>query len=228
MMLTAAAAAFLLSCAPNVSAETMAGLVEHESGWHQYAIGDNTARRSYFPTTYWDAVELALSLRSHGHNVDAGLAQINDSNWRSYGLDEYSVFDPCRNVRVGGTILGRAYASAVRSFSSPQVALVHALSAYNSGGFYASLGYANAVIQDARNVRFLQTTPISTAVANIPPPVAVAGLAVRRALPARTALAARQPGPVVLRTVAHRTESTTQAGRVLTWALPARSAQERK
>jgi type IV secretion system protein VirB1 len=228
MMLTVAAAAFLLSCAPNVSAETMAGLVEHESGWHQYAIGDNTARRSYFPTTYWDAVELARSLRSEGHNVDAGLAQINDSNWRGYGLDEYTVFDPCRNVRVGGTILGRAYASAVHSFSSPQDALVHALSAYNSGGFYASLGYANAVIEDARNVRFLQTTPISTPVANLPPPVAVAGLAVRHAVPARSALAAQKARPVVLRALVQRTASKTENGRVLTWALPARSAQERK
>jgi type IV secretion system protein VirB1 len=233
VILTAAATAFLLSCAPSVSPETMAGLIERESGWQQYAIGDNTAARqhlkptSYFPTSYWDAVQIAQRLHTQGHDIDAGISQINDSNWKSYGLDEYSVFDPCRNVRVGSIILSRAYSGAHAHFPDPQQALEHALSAYNSGGYYASLGYADAVLTNARNVRFLQMTPVSTAIANLPPPMPVMARSVAPAIAVRV-LTPRRPTTLatslVVRTSRPRHPNAEAARSVLTWALPVRAS----
>lgn len=159
MMLTAAAAAFLLSCARLVGVQTMAGLIEHESGWHEFAIGDNTTRQTYFPKTYLEATELALKLRGQGHDLDAGLAQINTSNWARYGLDEYSVFDPCTNVRAGASILRENYRTATGIYPPGDIALAHALSAYNSGQLSARLDYASDVIANARRVRYLAAAP---------------------------------------------------------------------
>jgi type IV secretion system protein VirB1 len=179
----------------------MAGLIEHESGWHQYAIGDNTTRSSYFPTTYFDAVALAHKLRGEGHNLDAGLSQINTSNWARFGLDEYSVFDPCRNVRTGSQILAENYHDALGLYPSGDLALSHALSEYNSGTFSASMDYAALVIGNARDVRYLSTNP--------PAPESIAtrqATARTRGLPLRRAVAADRIPP-----------ST-----VLTWALPVR------
>jgi type IV secretion system protein VirB1 len=156
--LTPSALALLERCAGSVGHQTMAGLIEHESGWYPYAIGDNTAKRSYAPKSYQDAVRLAITLRQQGHDIDAGLAQINDTNWATYHLDEFSVFDDCRNVAAGSTILARAYGGALYHFPAGDDALRHALSAYNSGKYYASLGYANGVIDNALSVRFQYVT----------------------------------------------------------------------
>jgi type IV secretion system protein VirB1 len=226
IVLTAAAASFLAQCAPNVAQRTMAGLFEVESGWHQYAIGDNTTHQSYFPTSYWDAVTLAKKLRSAGDNLDAGLGQINDSNWSAYGLDEYSVFEPCRNAHVSASILGDAYARAHVSFADGEQGLIHALSAYNSGNWYASLGYADAVISQAQSVGFLQdaASPAPTRDRRSPAPpsarssthlatatsAAASSLRVRtprRALPAKAAA-----------TAPPRATASTQL--ILTWAIP--------
>jgi type IV secretion system protein VirB1 len=132
----------------------MAGLIEHESSWKVYAIGDNDAHRSYFPTDYRSAVRIATNLRAQGHNIDAGLGQVNSDNWSRFGLTAQTVFNPCLNVHAGSIILLEAYKGALTRFAPGDEALTHALSAYNSGGYYASMGYASAVIGNARAVSF--------------------------------------------------------------------------
>lgn len=206
MVLSAAALTLLLNCArplenhaQPVGVQTMAGLIEHESGWTQLAIGDNTARVAYcvpggrsYPCTYQQAVAIATTLRQEGHSIDAGFAQINSANWPGYGINAASVFNACTNLHVGADILTRAYRGALAYFPSGDDALTHALSEYNSGDFYASLGYSHAVIGQARGVVIFRTIPAPLGpVASVPShveglPVRSTTASVHTALPALT------------------------------------------
>jgi type IV secretion system protein VirB1 len=164
--LTSAATSFLLACAVgfspvtkshfSVSPITEAGLINVESSWQVYAIADVDAHRSYSPTNYFEAVAIVQRLVKEGHDVSAGLAQINRAaNWQRFGLNEYNVFEPCLNVSVGAAILQENYDGALRYYRSGDDALKAALSAYNSGRYTAAMGYADDVIAQARAVRFL-------------------------------------------------------------------------
>jgi type IV secretion system protein VirB1 len=141
-------------CAPSVGPVTMSAVVVYESGGQPNAVGDNTERHSYEPATRSAAIDLATRLLRLGHNIDAGYAQLNSSNFRTYGLSVASAFDPCTNIAVGAHILTRDYAAAERTYGPGQVALVHALSAYNTGGYWSGLGYARNVYATASQLRY--------------------------------------------------------------------------
>jgi type IV secretion system protein VirB1 len=166
MLLTAAMNALLSSCAPRVGVKTMAGIVQYESGWQPYAIGDNTTRQSYYPANAEAALQTENALLRLGHNIDVGLGQVNSDNFAAYGITPATVLDPCTNVRTGATILAGNYNRAIRTnwinrplatrndvYLEQQYALVHALSAYNTGGFFAGMGYAKNVYQIAQSVQ---------------------------------------------------------------------------
>jgi type IV secretion system protein VirB1 len=166
MILTATMSALLTTCAPNVGVKTMAGVVQYESGWQPYAIGDNTTRHSYYPTTRDEALETETYLLGLGHNLDVGLSQVNSENFAAYGLAPATALDSCRNLHAGSAILAEAYSRALRTnwtgapirtrqdvYLQQQESLVHALSAYNTGGFFAGMGYARNVYDIAAAVQ---------------------------------------------------------------------------
>jgi len=132
---------------------TMRSIVAYESGGRAFAIGDNTERHSYFPAHRTAAVAIAAALLERGHDIDVGYAQVNIANVRAYGLDLASAFEPCTNLRVASSILRADYARAAARYGRGQVALVHALSAYNTGGFFAGLAYARGVYAVAAALR---------------------------------------------------------------------------
>jgi len=180
LIVSAAMSGLLHSCAPNVGSKTMAGIVQYESGWKQFAIGDNDTHRAYYPDSQPEATAVVTSLLRLGHNLDAGLGQVNSANWDSYGLSSTTVFDPCSNLRVASRILSENYATSVRNnwlghtiasdrdaYLQQQYALIHALSAYNSGKFWASMDYAGNVYSLARSVTSEEPTAFPGA---IPPP----------------------------------------------------------
>ena len=144
----------LAGCAPSVGIVTMSAVVEYESGAQPFAIGDNTARRSYFPASRLAATALALRLLRNGHNIDVGYAQVNSSNFDAYGLDASSALDPCTNLSTASRILQTAYSGAVRTYGPGRDALVHALSAYNTGRYWAGLGYAHSLYAIATQLRY--------------------------------------------------------------------------
>jgi type IV secretion system protein VirB1 len=132
----------------------MSAIVFYESAARANAIGDNTARRAYFPFRRDEAERLAMRLLSAGHNIDVGYAQINSGNFRRFGLDVDRALEPCTNLSMGARILQDAYAEAARTYGPGQPALAHALSAYNTGGFWAGLGYARNVYATAAHLQF--------------------------------------------------------------------------
>jgi type IV secretion system protein VirB1 len=126
--------------------------VLYESRGNPYAIDDDTARKSYFPRSAAAASSLASELLRRGHNIDAGLAQVNVSNFVAYGLTAESAFDACENLRAGSAILIDRYRAAARHYPVARLALLHALCAYNSGGERGDAGYARGVLAIAQSL----------------------------------------------------------------------------
>jgi type IV secretion system protein VirB1 len=142
-------AANLAPCAAGVSPRTMAAVVSVESSGWPLTIHDNTAGGSYTFRSRRDAVATATTLLAQGHNIDLGLAQINSANLAALGLTPAQVLDSCTNLRAGATILKRSYAAAAQRFGAGQIALRHALSAYNSGSMFGAPQYVSRVVNAA-------------------------------------------------------------------------------
>lgn len=149
MIAGAALTALIHRCAPDVRPATMVGIVRVESGGDPYAIDDNTTGRRYEPNSKARAVALLTRLLKAGHQVDAGLAQIDSENFGRYGLTSRTVFSACRNVHAGAEIFRQGYQKAEHAGLSGQLAVYHAFEAYNSGRLYGDAHYANAVLHAA-------------------------------------------------------------------------------
>jgi len=134
------------SCAAGVNPRTMTALVHVESGGDSLAIHDNTWQTSYAAPNAATAVAWANELVGMGHSVDLGLSQINSYNLPSLGLSVTNVFDPCTNLQAGASILSADYRAAIAHFGPGQIALRHALGAYNTGSLYAGQGYINQIL----------------------------------------------------------------------------------
>lgn len=142
-------AQLLASCAPGVGPHTMASIVAVESGGAPLAIHDNATKRSYFPRTVSQAVELASHLIDAGHSVDLGLAQINSENLSALGLSLVAAFDPCRNLARGASILRADYRRAGARYGRGEFALLRAIGAYNTGSIERGDDYIARVIARA-------------------------------------------------------------------------------
>jgi type IV secretion system protein VirB1 len=149
MIIPVALAAALRACAPASAPDTIAAIVEVESGGWPYAINDNTARRSYRPGSRAEALRIADAALSARHSVDVGIAQVNSSNFRAFNVNAATMLEPCANLRVGSAILAGAYRVAAARYSGRPQALWHAIMAYNSGSIYAGEGYVRSVVETA-------------------------------------------------------------------------------
>jgi type IV secretion system protein VirB1 len=144
-----ALAALIRHCAPAVAPSTMAAIVQVESGGDPFAIGDNTAGRSYYPHDRATAERLARRLLDAGHLLDLGIAQIDSMNFAGFGATVHTIFDPCVNLNVGARILSDDYAFAMGRYRDAQVALRHAIGMYNTGRLNAGTRYIARVLAAA-------------------------------------------------------------------------------
>jgi type IV secretion system protein VirB1 len=140
-------AAFLSRCGPSVAPGTTQAIIQVESGGNPLAIGDNNLKKSFAPKTKSEAVSLATQLISQGHSVDLGLMQVNSCHLAPRRLSLEELFDPCRNVGAGTTILSGFY----RQYPNrdPNLTLYNALSAYNTGKAWRGAGYVNRILAAA-------------------------------------------------------------------------------
>lgn len=83
------------------------------------------------------------NLDRQGKNYSAGLMQINSKNFKSYGIDNNSVFDACENIKVGAKILTENFDR--QQGGNNQKKIRNALSRYYSGndkrGYVKELNY---------------------------------------------------------------------------------------
>jgi soluble lytic murein transglycosylase-like protein len=127
----------------------MTAIVRVESGGNPLAIGDNTARRSYYPHDRAAAERLARRLLNAGHLLDLGIAQIDSINLVGFGVTTHAIFDPCINLSIGAKILSDDYVFAARRYRDAQVALRHAIGMYNTGRLNAGARYIARVVAAA-------------------------------------------------------------------------------
>jgi type IV secretion system protein VirB1 len=157
-----ALAALMPHCAPTVAPSTMTAIVQVESGGNPLAIGDNTARRSYYPHDRAGAERLARRLLNAGHLLDLGIAQIDSMNFAGFGVTTHAIFDPCINLSIGAKILSDDYVFAARRYRDAQVALRHAIGMYNTGRLNAGARYIARVVA-AAEIRdgYAQSSPVA-------------------------------------------------------------------
>jgi type IV secretion system protein VirB1 len=138
-------------CAPQVAVETIASVMQMESGFQLFAIGVNgPGGGPIMPATQEAAVAIASDLIvRQRRSVDLGLMQINSRNLPALGLTIADAFDPCRNIAAGAVLLQEGYTAARRTEDDPQRALSVALSRYNTGN--AERGFANGYVTRVRD-----------------------------------------------------------------------------
>ncbi|KWK17112.1 lytic transglycosylase [Burkholderia stagnalis] len=141
------------ACAPNVDPATLAALVRTESGFNPYAIGVVGGHLQRQPRSLDEARATTRALAARGFSYSVGLAQVNDRNFAKVGLDDATMFEPCRNLRAGGAILTECFARSSGTGRPAQAALQAALSCYYSGNFTTgfSSGYVSRVVASARS-----------------------------------------------------------------------------
>lgn len=99
----------LLGCPIVVEPEHMSAIVRVESAVNPFAIGVVGHYLSRQPATLTEAMEIVEQLRTKKHNYSVGIAQINQVNFESYGLNNNNLFDVCTNLSTGSKILKSCY-----------------------------------------------------------------------------------------------------------------------
>ena len=135
--------AMLTACAPMVASETTAAVVRVESGGNPLAVNINNGPRVE-PQSLAEAVQIATAAIAKGYKVDIGLMQVDSANFAALGVTVTEMFNPCANLRAGGTILAADYMAATQRAEAGLPALKLALSAYNTGDF--ERGFQNGYV----------------------------------------------------------------------------------
>lgn len=120
-------------CAVNVDPTVVAAIVHTESSYNPYAIGvvGDSIRQ---PRNLTEAILAVRTLKKNGNDFSVGLAQVNQSNFVRYGLNESNMFDPCSNMRAGSSIFKSCFDRTSGKYSYDG-RLRLAASCYYSGNF---------------------------------------------------------------------------------------------
>jgi type IV secretion system protein VirB1 len=136
----------ILACAPNVAPSTIQEIIRVESAGNPLALNVNRfSGRLPKVTTVQEAIALSYAAIRAGYTVDMGYMQINSANLKWLGYTVEDMFDPCKNIKAGSTVLAKAYAEELPKHKNKQAALVAALSKYNTGN--ARSGFSNGYVQ---------------------------------------------------------------------------------
>lgn len=164
----------IAACAPTVAPATVQQVIDVESKGNPLALNVNGASLVRQPRDADDAATLAREYIAAGYTVDMGLMQVNSANLPKLGYSVEDMFDTCKNLRAGSTVLTNFYKLAAARYTEPQAALRAALSAYNTGSF--TLGFANGYVAKyvggnvGGPIQLTRTpAPNGNAVAAIPP-----------------------------------------------------------
>ena len=97
----------LLGCQINtdIPPEQMAAIIRTESSVRQYAIGVVGGFLNRQPENADEAKTTVEMLKTSGKNYSVGLAQVNQVNFKRYGLNASNMFDICTNLNAGAKIL---------------------------------------------------------------------------------------------------------------------------
>lgn len=165
-----AVTALAAACSPAVAPSTLAAVAKVESGFDPLAIGVNgVQRRQVHPANLGEAILTASRLLREGQSIDLGLAQINSGNLGRLGLSVERAFDACANLEASGRVLLTAYSGAPARGDGTGLAVLQALSVYNTGR--ADRGFRNGyVAKVTAAAATLPNLPIAAALLRPAPP----------------------------------------------------------
>lgn len=137
-------------CAPSIAPDTLKAIVETESHFNPYAIGVVGSHVKQ-PKSFSEAMATIAQLETDGKNYSVGMAQINQSNFKKYGINAEKALDACTNLNVAAQILNECFKRAKHGEKTEKEALKDALSCYYSGNFKTGYehGYVSKVEQHA-------------------------------------------------------------------------------
>lgn len=131
--------ALIALCAPTVARTTMEEVIRAESGGDPLALNINGYGRVVLKSKP-EAIAQAEIAIAYGYTVDVGLMQVNSQNFVRFHITLRQAFETCTNLRVGAAVLNENYTHAAAKWGPGQIALQHALSAYNTGDFNRGFG----------------------------------------------------------------------------------------
>lgn len=99
----------LLACPIVVPPEHMSAIVRTESQANPFAVGVVGHNLSRQPTSQNEAKKLVAQLAKDKMNYSVGVAQVNQVNFETYGLNINNMFELCTNLNVGSKILKACY-----------------------------------------------------------------------------------------------------------------------
>jgi type IV secretion system protein VirB1 len=149
------------ACAPQVAPETIAAIIRVESAGNMLTVAPNGGPMVRRAVDAADAAQIARYAIAYSKSVDLGLMQVNSRNLAALGYQVEDMFDPCKNIRAGATILAADYAAAVVRFGEGQDALRVALSLYNTGDF--ERGFANGYV-----AKYYGSVRVSSTISKVP------------------------------------------------------------
>lgn len=125
----------------------MSAVVSVESAGNPYAIGVVGGRLARQPKNKAEAIATAQMLEQGGWNYSVGTAQVNRSNFKRYGLNLETAFDPCTNLNAGAQILQACYANSLKTApgtDNKNFHLARAFACYYSGRLDSQEGHQYA------------------------------------------------------------------------------------
>lgn len=133
---TAALISLLSTCQTSVDPITLQTIVNVESAKNPYAIAVVNGK-SIYPKSEMEAVNTIKELDKKGLNYSVGIMQVNQSNFKKYGLTLDSAFNSCKNIQAGAEIFKNCYFRAKNKFKNldEQQLIRKASSCYYSGNF---------------------------------------------------------------------------------------------
>jgi type IV secretion system protein VirB1 len=143
-------AVLVAQCSPGIPANVIEAVALTESDNDPWALHDNTTGQALLPDSLDSAQASAVRLMGQGDSVDVGLMQINSRNLSALGLTATGALDPCSSLAGGAAVLRAAFSGGDTAGAQQEVALLLALSRYNTGTPFKGIlnGYARTVMQN--------------------------------------------------------------------------------
>lgn len=124
-------------CQQEMPIAVVRAVINIESSGNPLSVGVVGFHHFFQPDSVLMGANMLQSLNKRGISCSAGLMQINTRNFSQYHLTNFSVFNPCENIRVGTEILFRCYKKSVRKYGNNGLIknYLNAASCYYSGNF---------------------------------------------------------------------------------------------
>lgn len=129
-------ATMYFKCGVGVNPETLHAIVTTESNAYPYVVANVSDGTSHKFDTELEAISFVNALESQGKTYSAGLMQIYSKNYKAYGVDNNSIFNPCTNINIGSKILKECFDRSKTNVDGKNLShLERAFSCYYSGNF---------------------------------------------------------------------------------------------